>query len=1322
MLTFYGHSSLTPTERKRLNYNLEMDFFASVKVREVADIYFLDIYSPLSAEQEEHLHDLLRIIAQPSPQEDSLDLYVVPRQGTPSSWSSKARDILHICGFNEVLRIERGRFYRIWYEGKVSQNTQQRIKEIIHDRMVEEIFTTPPPDEFMFQDIKARLLQTFDMDGDAHQKLKDLNQKHGFAMSDDELKLLADYYQKHNRDASDAELMMFAQINSEHCRHKLFNALWTVDGKSQKESLFDMVRYTKQQSPEGILSAYSDNAAIIQGHAKHIFTVNPEDKRYHYAEQEQAISIKVETHNHPTAIAPAPGAATGSGGEIRDESATGRGGRPKAGFTGFCVSEIDFSSLKRNDTPSVIAAPLDIMIEAPIGAASFNNEFGRPAICGYFRTFECKKGGVHYGYDKPIMLAGGLGSIAVAHTDKQKFQAGTPLVVLGGPAMLIGLGGSTASSLAGGSSDELLDFASVQRDNAEMQRRCQEVINCCTADGEHNPIISIHDVGAGGLSNAFPELVHDAGLGAVFNLDKIPRDDSSLSPMELWCNESQERYVMAINPEDLDRFFTLCERERCPAAVAGHATEEQRIVLCSDGQERPSERSPIDMPMDALFGYLPPAKQTIKRLVKPYKIKKILSDIKQTIGCLTKPQKDKKILEDVDLHTAAGFVLSFPTVACKSFLITIGDRSVGGLVARDQMVGPWQVPVSDVAVTAASYESYQGEAMAIGERPPIALDSPSASARIAVTEAILNILAADIEKLSDIKLSANWMVAAKAPGQAKALFDAVQAVAKELCPALGIAIPVGKDSVSMQMASDERHVTSPLSLVISAFAPVNDIRKTLTPQLQPCIPGNCLFFIDLSAPGNKLGGSCLMQALEGSEFHGFDSGSPDLSDGSPDLSDPEHLIGFISLLRSLREQEQVLAYHDRSDGGLFACLAEMAFAGHCGIRCEFDCDKQELLRVLFSEGPGVVLQVTEKGAQTIKETALQLGLEGRCSRVGEAVTDQQWTVKYRNKHNEIQEWSESVMQLKESWLEPSQSICQHRDNPASAFSEVEAYCDPKDLGLLVQLSFELAASKSHKRHTLSTQPKFAILRDQGVNGQVEMAAAFDRAGFATYDVHMSDLIAGNININEFNGLAVCGGFSYGDVLGAGVGWAHSILSYQKLRDMFEKFFADKDKLTLGICNGCQMLSQLKDIIPGAQHWPHFERNESNVFESRFVQVKVMPSPSLFLQGMEDSLIPITIAHGEGRAVFPDQDYEKLKPLTCMRYVDHNGKVNHGYPYNPNGSRGGAAGFCNEDGRVTIMMPHPERCFRSVQCSWHPPEWGEDGAWMQLFYNAMRFYQ
>ena len=1284
MQILYGRWSSTQADEIRLHKKLGTVCSPST-TSQSTEVYFLDTPTPLDLKQEQRLRALLRSELSPTPKDNCLDLYVVPRQGTVSSWSSKASDILHICGFDEVLRIERGRLWRITPSNDISKDSEAQIAEWIHDRMMEEVLSELPSADFVFSHCDARDLKTFKVEGDTLDKLKTLNHRYGFAMSDEEIAVLSNYCQQQHSDVSDAELMMFAQVNSEHCRHKLFNAEWVVDGEQQQNSLFDMIRHTSECSPRGILSAYSDNAAVLEGHATKLFGADPHSREYRFAEQAQAISIKVETHNHPTAIAPAPGAATGSGGEIRDESATGRGGRPKAGLTGFCVSNFanQAPAYTIKNPPSAIATPEQIMVEAPIGAASFNNEFGRPAVCGYFRTFSGNRDGIDYGYCKPIMLAGGLGSIAACYATKQHFVAGTPLIVLGGPAMLIGLGGGAASSLSGGSFDESLDFASVQRDNAEMQRRCQEVINHCTADSEGNPIVSIHDVGAGGLSNAFPELVHDAGLGAVFDFDKIPRADSSLSPMELWCNESQERYVAAVDPQHLERFFAYCERERCPVAVVGHATEEQRIVLRSGACKSSDERSAIEMPMEALFGHLPLTQQDVVSAPEP--------------------GSDENVLRGIELKSAARAVLTFPTVASKSFLITIGDRSVGGLVSRDQMVGPWQVPVSDVAVTAAGYTDYQGEAMAVGERPPVALDSPRASARLAVAEAVLNILAADIANLSDIKLSANWMVAAKAPQQAKALFDAVQAVAKKLCPALGIAIPVGKDSVSMQMSWDNRQVISPLSLVVSAFAPVSDIRKTLTPQLQPCVEGNCLYFIDLSTPGNKLGASCLLQA------HGSNA-----SDGIPDLSDPEHLKDFATLLNVLRKQDKVLAYHDRSDGGLFACLVEMAFAGHCGIHCVLDYDEQELLRFMFSEGPGVVLQVTEEGAQAIEEFVVDSSLKDRCSSIGTAITDPTWLVEYRSK-----EWSEDTAIFHKEWMSVSQDIRCLRDNSQSATLESEASADYQDPGLSVRFGTKFSTDKP----VLPRKLKVAILRDQGVNGHVEMAAAFDRAGFVSHDVQMSDLIAGETDINGFDSLAVCGGFSYGDVLGAGVGWAHSILLNDKLRDMFQKFFANQNTLTLGVCNGCQMLSQLKDIIPGAQHWPRFEDNVSGVFESRFVQVSVSQSPSVFLQGMEDSLIPIIVAHGEGRAVFDDDtDYDKTKGLTCMRYTDHYGKQDPQYPYNPNGSRDGATGFCNEDGRVTIMMPHPERCFRTVQCPWHPPEWKEDGAWMQLFYNATRFYR
>ncbi len=1288
MRILYSSSPVSGAQKLRAFEALRQIHPAAEDLR-LRKVYILEIDSPPDAEEERRIRDLLRArrhddTAAESP--PNLSFYVMPRRGAISSWSSKATDIFHICGLRKVSRVECADHYRIACRSAPPPAVIDKMMGSLCDRMTEEAHRHLPPD--IFAHIATRKLRVFALDDNTEERLFALNREQGLAMTEAEIKLLADYYQKSDKQPTDAELMMFAQVNSEHCRHKLFNAKWTVDGIPQDRTLFEMIRRTSARAPAGILSAYDDNAAVLQGaaDARH-FGVNPHNRRYAYSGEELSLSIKVETHNHPTAISPAPGAATGSGGEIRDEAATGRGGRSRMGLIGFCVSDLEIPAHRQAwekaiSRPRHIASPLQIMLDAPLGASRFNNEFGRPAVAGYFRTFEQVQNEAHWGYHKPIMLAGGLGELYKSHINKKTFPAGAALAVFGGPSMLIGLGGGAASSMTGGAGSQELDFASVQRDNAEMQRRCQEVIESCVACGKDNPILSIHDVGAGGLCNALPELVRDAGAGAVFELGKIPSADSGLSPMERWCNESQERYVAAIDARHLDAFLGFCRRERCPAAVVGRATEDQRIVLA----DADAERHPVDMPMDVLFGYLPPARRDVKRQRRPV--------------C------ESAIPGEGALDEAVRRVLNLPAVASKSFLITIGDRSVGGLVARDQMVGPWQAPVADVAVSAAGYQTYSGEAMAVGERPPVALIDASASARLAVSEAILNILAADVASLGDIKLSANWMVAADEPGQSLALFDAVKAVAGELCPALGIAIPVGKDSVSMRMgwseADGDRKVVAPLSLVVSAFSPVGDVRKTLTPQLtvdrdaESNTPN--LFFIDLTAAGNHLGGSSLAQVFDAQDS------------AAPDLKDAESLLGFARLLRALRECDGVLAYHDRSDGGLFVCLAEMAFAGHCGIDCDFSAYGDELLRVLFCEGPGAVVQLSREAIPRLSELAAQYGADVKP--LGAVTAERNVVMRFRDRRR-----SWPTMRLKEWWSQTSLQIRLLRDNPQCAKAEAECDCDADNPGLSSRLSFDPA------RVMIATgaRPKFAILREQGINGQAEMAAAFERAGFEAYDAHTGDLLAGNVNINAFDGFAACGGFSYGDVLGAGVGWASSILLHSMVREQFEEFFMRPDTLALGVCNGCQMMAHLREIIPGSERWPRFEPNLSGRFESRLTGVEITPSPSVFLAGMEGSHIPIAVAHGEGRAVFDSAKDAAMSEQVCMRYIDNHGRSNPCYPYNPNGSAEGITGVCNANGRVTIMMPHPERVFRSVQFSWCPPEWEGDSPWMKMFGNARSWF-
>jgi phosphoribosylformylglycinamidine synthase len=1089
--------------------------------------------------------------------------------------------------------------------------------------------------------------------------------------------------------------MMFAQANSEHCRHKIFNADWVIDGVEQPKSLFAMIRNTHQQSPGNCLSVYKDNSAVISGPVAGRFFPVAGSAEYAYHQEEMAILMKVETHNHPTAISPFPGAATGSGGEIRDEGATGRGSKPKAGLSGFSVSNLKipgFGQPWESDygKPGRIVSALDIMIEGPLGAAAFNNEFGRPAINGYFRTFEEQVPGANgdevRGYHKPIMLAGGLGNIRVDHVEKEIIPPGAQLVVLGGPAMLIGLGGGAASSMASGQSTENLDFASVQRGNPEMERRCQEVIDRCWQLGDENPIVSIHDVGAGGLSNAMPELVNDAGRGGKFELRAIPNDEPGMAPMAIWCNESQERYVLAIRPEDMERFAAICERERAPFAVIGEATAEQRLIL-GDGH---FDNSPIDMPLEVLLGKPPKMLREVSH--KPF----------------TKRAFDTG---KIAVKEAVYRLMQLPTIADKTFLITIGDRSVTGLVNRDQMVGPWQVPVADCGVTASSYDSYSGEAMAMGERTPVALVDHAASARMAVGEAITNLAAAKVDRIGDIVLSANWMAPAGHPGEDAGLFDAVKAVGMELCPALGIAIPVGKDSMSMKTVwSDEqgdKSVTAPLSLIITAFAPVSDIRRTLTPQLRTDKGDSDLLLIDLGKGRNRLGGSCLAQVYKQVGHH------------APDLDDAEGLKNFFAAIQTLNAEGKLLAYHDRSDGGLFTTLAEMAFAGHSGI----DIDLSELgddeVAALFSEELGAVVQVAHQETEEVLSLLREYELGNHSVVIGTLREDDRIVVRA---HGETL-LDEPRIALQRAWSATTHQLQSLRDNPECAQEEYDRLLDGNDPGLTATPSYDLNEDVAAPFINSGARPRMAVLREQGVNGQIEMAAAFDRAGFAAVDLHMSDIITGRVSLKEFHGLVACGGFSYGDVLGAGEGWAKSILFNPRARDEFEAFFQRDDSFGLGVCNGCQMMSNLHDLIPGAEAWPHFERNNSEQFEARVAMVEVLKSPSLFLAGMAGSRLPIAVAHGEGRAEFREghEPAEVLRrQLATLRYVDNYGDPTELYPANPNGSPLGITGLTTPDGRFTIMMPHPERVFRAVQHSWHPDGWGEEGPWLRMFRNARVF--
>lgn len=1293
MLQLRGGPAFSPFRIKKLMAALAANGVTVEKLH-AEFFHFVDLERSLGREQERVLRRILQYgpRAEAVPDDHGAVLLAVPRLGTISPWSSKATDIAHNCGLKDVARIERGvAYYLRGPRGPLDGAQLRKALPLLHDRMTETVLLGFDDADALFRHAEPRPARIVDIIDEGREALERANRDWGLALAADEIDYLLENFLTLRRNPSDVELMMFAQANSEHCRHKIFNADWIIDGQAREHSLFAMIRNTHRCHSEGVLSAYRDNAAVIEGFRAARFA--PErDGQYRYVEEHLPILMKVETHNHPTAISPFPGAATGSGGEIRDEGATGRGSKPKAGLSGFSVSNLRLPGAERpweteHGKPGRIVSALQIMLDGPLGAAAFNNEFGRPAICGYFRTFEERvpgPGGFEVrGYHKPIMLAGGVGSMRAELVAKGAIEPGAQLVVLGGPAMLIGLGGGAASSMATGESAEDLDFASVQRGNPEMQRRCQEVIDRCCALGADSPIVSIHDVGAGGLSNAMPELVNDAGRGAHFELRTIPSDDQSMSPMEIWCNEAQERYVMAIDPERMAVFQALCERERCPYAVIGEATAEQQLVV-GDGH---FDDTPIDMPMEVLLGKPPKMLREVQR--RPF-------------------HKQPFTTGDLDLAEAAQRVLQLPTVADKTFLITIGDRTVTGLVARDQMVGPWQVPVADVGVTCTAYSGYSGEAMAIGERTPVALVDHAASARMAVGEALTNLAAAQVSSLGRVVLSANWMVPAGHPGEDAGLYEAVQAVGMELCPALGIAIPVGKDSMSMktvwQQGGEERSVTAPLSLVITAFAPVTDVRRTLTPQLRTDCGDTDLVLVDLGHGRNRLGGSALAQVFK------------QIGHEAPDVDDVAVLRSYFETVQGLNADGLLLAYHDRSDGGLFATVCEMAFAGRCGVDVDLDALGEDTAAVLFAEELGAVIQVRRNDTEAVLARLRKAEL-GHCSHVIGRLNDAD-RIGFRRGGEEL--LAAPRAQWRRIWSETTYRMQSLRDNPECAQQEYDRLLDDQDPGLHAALSFDLHEDPAAPFIGSGAKPKIAILREQGVNGQQEMAAAFDRAGFAAIDVHMSDIIAGRVKLEGFVGLAACGGFSYGDVLGAGEGWAKSVLFNPRAREQFEAFFNRGDSFALGVCNGCQMLSNLRELIPGAAHWPHFVRNLSEQFEARFALVEVLHSPSLFLRDMAGSRMPIAVSHGEGRAEFgPEVQPQSLldSGLAALRFIDNYGEATQQYPANPNGSPLGITGLTTQDGRFTILMPHPERVFRTVQHSWHPDGWGENGPWMRMFRNA-----
>jgi phosphoribosylformylglycinamidine synthase len=1291
MKSFFGGPALTPFRREKLCRTLahKVPLLRSVE----AELwYFVDAPGDLDAGALERLQALLPLGGQPAGTEGRA-LLVVPRLGTLSPWASKATDIARSCGIAGVERLERGILYR--FTGALGEADLAVLAPLLHDRMTETVLERLEDAARLFEHSAPRPLGRVELLSGGREALVRANREIGLALDADEIDYLLASFRELGRDPTDVELMMFAQANSEHCRHKIFKADFVIDGEPQERSLFRMIQNTHERSPGGTLSAYKDNAAVVRGSPARRFFPDPASFAYQPVLEDTAFVIKCETHNHPTAISPRPGASTGSGGEIRDEGATGQGAKPKAGVTGFTVSHLripDFPRPWETDglgKPDRIVSALEIMIDGPLGAAAFNNEFGRPGILGYFRTFEqaveTPSGREWRGYHKPIMLAGGVGNIRPVHVTKRTAKPGALLVVLGGPGLLIGLGGGAASSMATGASSADLDFASVQRDNPEMQRRCQEVIDRSNALGEATPVISIHDVGAGGLSNAIPELLHDSGVGGRVELRDIPIAEPGMSPLEIWCNEAQERYVLAVLPERLAAFRSICERERCPFAVVGEASGDGRLVVT----DRLLGDRPIDLPLAVLFGNAPQLTRRSER---------------QNVRALPfDPQ-------GVTLREAALRVLTLPSVAAKDFLITIGDRSVSGLIARDPMVGRYQVPVADAAVTLADYEGFAGEAMAMGERSPVAVLDAAASARLAVAEALTNLVSAPVASLADVKLSANWMAAAGRPGEDAELYAAVRAVGMELCPALGVSIPVGKDSLSMRVVWDEgrRAVAAPVSLVVTAFAPVGDARRALTPELVLDRGETLLVLVDLGAGRCRLGGSALAQVYGG------------LAGEPPDLDDPGLLRALFEGVCALREAGLVLAYHDRSDGGLFATLCEMAFASGVGLDVRLDEAGSDPLGVLFNEELGAVLQVERRHGERVLAEFERRGLRrragGELSVIGSPRSDDRIVVT----HGAREVFAEERGVLRRAWSETTYRLQALRDNSDCAREEYEGLADPSAGGLAPRLGFDPEADLARPYVTDSRErPRVAILREQGVNGQVEMAAAFTHAGFSAVDVHMSDLLGGRVELATFRGLVACGGFSYGDVLGAGQGWAKSILLHARVREALAEFFARKDAFALGVCNGCQMLSALKELIPGSRHWPAFRRNLSEQFEARLVQVVVEESPSIFFRGMQGSIVPIPVAHGEGRAEFESGALEacQREGVVALRFVDGLGAPARRYPQNPNGSPEAVTGLTTPDGRVTILMPHPERAFRTVQLSWHPPGWGERSPLARMFSNA-----
>ncbi len=1358
MLILRGSPALSQFRLQKLLQDLTA---ARVPVRAISAefVHVAELASDLTASERAVLERLLTYGPRRSAAAVSgLVQVVAPRPGTISPWSSKATDIAHICGLTNVNRIERVIAYTLALDSAalpkplsvLSAAQVGAMRSRLHDRMTQVVFNDVEACGVLFHHDQPRPMTSVPVLAQGRTALVEANRRLGLALADDEIDYLVNAFTALRRDPNDVELMMFAQANSEHCRHKIFNATWEIDGQPKGRSLFQMIKNTYQLHRDGILSAYRDNAAVLTGTRGGRFYVDPNSGEYAAHEEEIHLLCKVETHNHPTAISPFPGAATGSGGEIRDEGATGCGAKPKAGLTGFTVSNLKLPGAVQpweheHGKPGRIVSALDIMIEGPLGGAAFNNEFGRPNINGYFRTFEAAvpaAGGSPAtelrGYHKPIMIAGGLGNIKAGHVQKGTIHPGDKLVVLGGPAMLIGLGGGAASSIASGSGSEDLDFASVQRDNAEMERRCQEVIDRCWALGAENPIAFIHDVGAGGLSNALPELVNDGGRGGRFNLRKIPNDEPGMSPLEIWCNESQERYVLAVPLARLEKFAQLCERERCPFAIVGEATEEKRLVL----EDPHFNNQPIDMPLEVLLGKPPRMHRTDTsrpRPQLPLDLRSLESTREVSAGRELEPSASATTA--TALSEAVHRVLAHPTVADKTFLISIGDRTVNGLICRDQMVGPWQVPVADCGVTAASYDVYTGEAMAMGERTPVAVNNAAASARLAVGEALTNLAAAQIGDIGKVNLSANWMAAPAVAGDGADLYAAVHAVGMELCPALGITIPVGKDSMSMTTVwndptGEQRRMIAPVSLIVSAFASVSDIRLSLTPQLQyersgtgvppvntdlkPVPPvgsippspigETVLLLIDLGRGQNRLGGSILAQVVS------------QMGAATPDVDRAEDLKNFWHAIQQLGREHKLLAYHDRSDGGLVATVVEMAFAGHTGVDLELPAPVKNgatgqprvdgpAFAQLFNEELGAVIQVRRADLDPVMSVLRDYCLDTATSPIGALNRD--YRLRIRQGRHVL--FDEDLFALRAIWSDVTRRIATLRDNPVCAEQEQELRLDRANPGITPKITFDFANPKNS-----SVRPPVAIVREQGVNGQVEMGAALTRAGFRAFDVHMTDILSGRVSLRDFRGVIACGGFSYGDVLGAGEGWAKSILFHPRAREDFLAFFNREDAFALGVCNGCQMMSNLHEIIPGAGHWPRFVQNKSERYEARFASVKIEKSPSVLFAGMEDSVIPIAVAHGEGYAEFHDAAAAQAcsdSGLVCARYVDNHHRVTEHYPVNPNGSPFGLTALTTTSGRVTIMMPHPERVFRTAAMSWHPPGWGEDSPWMRLFRNA-----